>query len=235
MPAGECRAALLHWIPTITCWSDSRELPVRQSHPNQEFVNIRAHNLTPSQPLTLHAEVTYNMHTAGFWCYGSCSAAGMCSVLRCCLLHTSACTTQLQHSPGTYDTLTHTLTLCAFAPRHPDATEDAAMRCSAFQAGANMVTHCGHALADALHQVALQQQQQQLASAVGGSGEQCEQQQKAGLALQCLACDWCGLPGLSSAGYWLHQQLYHINHPNKAGMCQVCHRWVPCVACSAWL
>jgi hypothetical protein len=41
-----------------------------------------------------------------------------------------------------------------------------------------------------------------------------------------ISCHWCGLPGLSAAEYWGHQPLYHIDHDNKAGVCQLCGRWV---------
>jgi hypothetical protein len=68
-----------------------------------------------------------------------------------------------------------------------------------------MVTHCPHAVTTALQQVAAQQQQQQ---------------QQAGEGY--IACDWCGLPGLTAAEYWQHQPLYHIDHQNKEGMCQIC-------------
>lgn len=95
------------------------------------------------------------------------------------------------------------------APRHPAATEDASLRWQAFQSGANMVTRCSHALLTALQQVA--QQQLQL-------------QQPAAHQPPSCSCDWCGLPDLSPAEYWQHQQLYHINHPNMAGRCQMCGR-----------
>jgi hypothetical protein len=111
------------------------------------------------------------------------------------------------------------------------------MRWQAFQAGANMVTHCGHALAEALQKVSQQQQQQQQQQQEGADQAaaapqkpQQQQQQPVGTSSDAGAaaaaadceCDWCGLPGLSPAEYWMHQQLYHINHENKPGTCQIC-------------
>jgi hypothetical protein len=89
------------------------------------------------------------------------------------------------------------------------------MRWQAFQAGANMVTHCAHAVAEALQNVSQQQQQQQQ--------QQADQRAAAAaVAGHSCTCDWCGLSGLSAAEYWMHQQLYHSNHANKPGTCQVC-------------
>jgi membrane protease subunit (stomatin/prohibitin family) len=88
------------------------------------------------------------------------------------------------------------------------------MRWQAFHAGANMVTHCRHALATALHKVSQQQQLQQQQQQID--------QHAAAVAGHSCTCDWCGLPELSAAEYWMHQQLYHINHDNKPGTCQVC-------------
>lgn len=117
------------------------------------------------------------------------------------------------------------------------------MRWQAFEAGANMVTHCRHALLTALQQVEHQQLELQLpvhqdagenqqaalaqttghgsnrAASIGVPNEQHPQQE-----VVCCTCDWCGLPGLSAAEYWQHQQLYHINHPNRSGNCQICGR-----------
>jgi 5-methylcytosine-specific restriction endonuclease McrA len=45
-----------------------------------------------------------------------------------------------------------------------------------------------------------------------------------------LACDWCGLPGLSAEAYWRHQPLYHIDAANLAGACQLCGRRVDNIA-----
>ncbi|KAF6254460.1 NUDIX hydrolase domain-like protein [Scenedesmus sp. NREL 46B-D3] len=106
---------------------------------------------------------------------------------------------------------------------HPKATEDAAVRWRAFQAGANMVTHCRHALAEALHKIS-QQQQHHNELDLGGLGQEAAASAAAAAAAaaQNCMCDWCGLPGLSPAEYWFHQQLYHIHHANKSGTCQVC-------------
>lgn len=75
-----------------------------------------------------------------------------------------------------------------------------------------MVTHCQHAVATALQQVATQQQELQPQNH-NSSGMSC-------------TCDFCGLPGLSVAEYWQHHPLYHIHADNKGGVCQICGRCV---------
>jgi hypothetical protein len=39
-----------------------------------------------------------------------------------------------------------------------------------------------------------------------------------------IACAWCGLQGLTAAGYWSHQPLHHIYEPIVEARCPVCGR-----------
>lgn len=87
---------------------------------------------------------------------------------------------------------------------HPLATEDAVLRHTFFAAGANMVT-CSHtSVVVALTRILGQ-------SGQGNPG---------------VTCDWCGLQHLTARDYWMHLPLYHINEPNKRGVCQVCQAHV---------
>lgn len=90
---------------------------------------------------------------------------------------------------------------------HPEATEDPWLRIALFAAGANMATASAAAAARALAALGRTQ--------LGGA----------------IACDWCGLPGLTAAGYWAHQPLGHIWHANRQGTCAVCGRCVAVVQC----
>ncbi|GIL77460.1 hypothetical protein Vretimale_2980 [Volvox reticuliferus] len=84
---------------------------------------------------------------------------------------------------------------------HPAATEDAAMRLSAFNAGANMVSCYLEHLEEVL---------QKLGSI--GSGP---------MAGSC-SCLWCGQCGMTAEELWLHQPLYHIYDANRSGRCTAC-------------
>jgi len=95
------------------------------------------------------------------------------------------------------------------------------MRWRCFSAGANMVTCCWMALQTALQQVAAQQQGQCTLAPPSTAAHSCCTSEDDS---RSHSCDWCGLPGLSAAEYWQHQPLYHINHHNLEGICQICNR-----------
>ncbi|KAG1671639.1 hypothetical protein FOA52_006870 [Chlamydomonas sp. UWO 241] len=86
---------------------------------------------------------------------------------------------------------------------HPCAIEDPVLRCTAFDSGANMVTHSQRDLSAALSKVVGQR---------GGGA---------------ISCHMCGLTHLTAEDYWHHLPLYHINAPNVAALCVVCNKTVP--------
>ncbi|GLI59360.1 hypothetical protein VaNZ11_001225 [Volvox africanus] len=89
---------------------------------------------------------------------------------------------------------------------HPAATEDAAMRLSAFSSGANMVTCYPEHLEDVLRKL----------GSIGPADRQ------SGPNAGPCSCSWCGQCGMTAEELWLHQPLYHIYDANRSGRCTAC-------------